>query len=113
MIVSHDRQFLEDVCTDIFDLRRGKIDQYEGSYRTYIKEREARAVKQMQEREEQQEKREKAEKWLTGLRHRSSFHDSPAWGRIIRSRQKLYDRTFVDGKIEEVREDSKMQLELD
>jgi ATPase subunit of ABC transporter with duplicated ATPase domains len=29
VIVSHDRQFLDDVCTDIYDLRWGNIEQYE------------------------------------------------------------------------------------
>jgi len=112
VIVSHDRQFLEDVCTDVFDLRWWNIEQYEGTYTKYIKERERRAVQQMRAREEQQEKKEKAEKWLNELRERASFRDSQASGRRIRARQKFFDRTFVDGKIEEIREENTMNMEV-
>ena len=112
VIVSHDRQFLDDVCTDIFDLRWGKIERYEGWYSAYIQERQERARVQMEAWANQQEKKAKAEKWLATLRNRASFYDSPAWGNLIRGRQKLYERMFVDGAIEEVRDDVVMDMEI-
>lgn len=113
VIVSHDRQFLDDVCTDIFDLRRGKIEQYEGTYTQYIKERQRKATEHMKEREEQQEEKEKAEKSLEALHARSSFRGSASIGWTVRSRKKYFDRRFVDGKIEKVREDYTMNMEIE
>lgn len=112
VIVSHDRQFLDDVCTDIFDLRWGEIEMYEGNYTAYTKERKIRAKQQMLEREEQEEKRIKAEKRLENMRHRASFYDSPSRGRLIRGRQSLYDRMFVKWKIEKVREETQMGMKV-
>lgn len=113
VIVSHDRQFLDDVCTDIFDLRWGSVEQYEGTYTEYIKERTVRTEKQMMAREEQQEEKEKAEKSLDTLQARASFRGSTSIGRTVRARKHFFDRRFVDGKIEAVREDYIMNMEIE
>lgn len=110
VIVSHDRQFLDDVSTDIFDLRWGNLEIYGGTYTAYMHERKVRAEKQMEEWKDQEEKRKKAEQWLADLKQRASFYDSPRWGKLIRSRKKLFERNFVDGKIERVREEKQMGM---
>ena len=110
VIVSHDRQFLDDVVTDIFDLRWGKGEAYVGTYTSYMKERELRAEKQMQVWKDQEEKRVKMEKWLADLRQRASFYDSPRWGKLLRSRQKMFEREFVDGKQSRLDHEKKMAM---
>ena len=110
VIVSHDRQFLEDVSTDIFDLRWWDLEIYGGTYTAYMHERSVRAQKQMEAWKDQEEKRKKAERWLADLKQRASFYDSPRWGKLIRSRKKLFERTFVEGKIERVQEEKQMGM---
>jgi hypothetical protein len=73
-------------------------------------ERSVRAQKQMEAWKDQEEKRKKAERWLADLKQRASFYDSPRWGKLIRSRKKLFERTFVEGKIERVQEEKQMGM---
>jgi len=110
VIVSHDRQFLDDVSTDIFDLRWGDLEIYGGTYTAYMDERKIRAEKQMEAWKDQEEKRKKAEQRLADLKQRASFYDSPRRGKLIRSRKKLYERNFVDDKIERVQEEKQMGM---
>lgn len=110
VIVSHDRQFLDDVVTDIFDLRWGRGEAYVWTYTSYMKERELRAEKQLSQRKDQEEKRKKAEKWLADLRQRASFYDSPRRWKLLRSRQKMFEREFVDGKVKKPEYEKKMAM---
>ncbi|MBY5959912.1 ATP-binding cassette domain-containing protein [Membranicola marinus] len=45
-MVTHDRYFLEDVCTQILELDQGKLYQYPGNYAYFLEKREERAVLQ-------------------------------------------------------------------
>jgi ATP-binding cassette subfamily F protein uup len=49
LLVTHDRYFLERVCTDIFELHRGKIVAFPGNYSYYLEK------KAMREEHEQQQ----------------------------------------------------------
>lgn len=42
LMVTHDRYFLERVCTDIFELHRGKIKQFPGNYSYYLEKKAIR-----------------------------------------------------------------------
>lgn len=42
LMVTHDRYFLERVCTDIFELDRGKIRQYSGNYSYFLEKKAER-----------------------------------------------------------------------
>ena len=99
VIVSHDRQFLDDVTTHIFDLRFGVLEQYTSNYTGYMKERAIRNEKQLQEWKDQEGKRKKMEKRLAELRERANIYDSPRRGKLIRSRQRMYDKKYVDNAI--------------
>jgi ATPase subunit of ABC transporter with duplicated ATPase domains len=55
LIVSHDRHFLNEVVTDICDLKDRKLTYYRGDYNTYIKAREE-AQRDHERRYEAQEK---------------------------------------------------------
>ncbi len=56
LVVSHDRYFLDSVCTDIAELIFGEIEQYEGNYSRYLTLRterfEARKKAYMQQQKE-------------------------------------------------------------
>jgi len=42
LVVTHDRSFLEDVCTGIVELDQGSLYSYEGNYGAYLEGKEAR-----------------------------------------------------------------------
>ena len=42
LMVTHDRYFLERVCTDIFELHRGKIIMFPGNYSYYLQQKAIR-----------------------------------------------------------------------
>ena len=43
LMVTHDRWFLDAVCTNIYELARGKIKLYEGNYSQYLEKKEKEA----------------------------------------------------------------------
>ena len=43
LLVTHDRYFLERVCTDIYELHHGKIDMYQGNYQKFLEQKARRA----------------------------------------------------------------------
>lgn len=49
LIISHDRDFIHRTCNKIFELSGGKIEEYNGDYQFYLKEREKR--RKFQEKE--------------------------------------------------------------
>jgi ATP-binding cassette subfamily F protein 3 len=55
IIVSHDRYFLDQVATKVFELDRAKIDEYPGNYSAYQKQRAERLIVQQRTYEQQQE----------------------------------------------------------
>ena len=110
MIVSHDRQFLDDVTTHIFDLRFGILEQYTGTYSAYMSERAVRSEKQLAQWKDQEEKRKKAERWLADLRQRANIYDSPRRGKLIRSRQKMYDKIYVDNSVDKPQQERVMGM---
>ena len=59
--ISHDRHFLDQVVTEIYDLEDGEIQVYQGNYTQYQKAKKARLLKEQQNYEEQQKKIKKLE----------------------------------------------------
>lgn len=57
VIVSHDRAFLNNVCTRLVEIKEGKLSTYGGNYDFYLEEQERRLERDLKAYEEQQEKR--------------------------------------------------------
>ena len=55
IIVSHDRYFLDRVATKIFDLDRGRIDEFPGNFSAYQQQKAERQLVQQRTFEQQQE----------------------------------------------------------
>lgn len=64
-MVTHDRYFLERVCTDIFELDRGKIHQYSGNYSYFL---EKKAIREENERIEMHKLKQLFRKELARMR---------------------------------------------
>jgi ATP-binding cassette subfamily F protein 3 len=46
VVISHDRAFLNVLCTGILELRGGRLNRYHGNYDDYLNEKEARKLQQ-------------------------------------------------------------------
>ncbi len=44
VLVSHDRYFLDNICTTIFELEQGTLTKYNGNYTTYLAQKAARTA---------------------------------------------------------------------
>ncbi len=51
VIVSHDRELLDMVCTSIWEIQEGEIKVYTGNYRQYLTEKEVKKAQQVREYE--------------------------------------------------------------
>lgn len=56
MIISHDRYFLDQTVTKIFELEKGKLNIYNGNYSTYHKEKQDQMMRQQHDFDKQQRK---------------------------------------------------------
>ncbi len=54
MIVSHDRAFLNTLCTGILEMRSGRLNRYTGNYDDYLAEKDARKDQQLAQFKNQQ-----------------------------------------------------------
>lgn len=54
VIVSHDRQFLDNLCTKIVETERGVSTTYKGNYSEYVKQKEESVARQWVAWEKQQ-----------------------------------------------------------
>ena len=64
VIVSHDRQFLDTICTTIWELEEGKITEYKGNYSQYNEQKELERKQQQQAYEEYVKKKRQLEEAL-------------------------------------------------
>lgn len=64
LIVSHDRYFLDRLCTSICEIERGVLKRYKGNYSTFIRQREENDVRQEREYEQQQKQIAKMEDYV-------------------------------------------------
>ena len=58
LVVSHDRGFLNEVCTDTIEFKRKKLTYYRGNFDTYVKLRDEKIRNAMRLYHAYQEKRE-------------------------------------------------------
>src|SRR5690625_2162614 len=64
VIVSHDRTFLDALCTTIWEIKEGKLSIYKGNYSAYIKQKELEQRQQVQAYEQYEKKKRQLQKAL-------------------------------------------------
>ncbi len=64
LIVSHDRYFLDRLCTSICEIERGILKRYRGNYTAFVRQREENDVRQEKEYELQQKQIAKLEDYV-------------------------------------------------
>ncbi|MBQ8514865.1 MAG: ABC-F family ATP-binding cassette domain-containing protein [Ruminococcus sp.] len=72
LIVSHDRYFLDRLCTSICEIEHGKLTRYKGNYTTFTALKEAAVARQMKEYELQQKEIAKLEDYVARNQTRAS-----------------------------------------
>lgn len=109
IIVSHDRWFLDQLCTHIAEMHRGIVDIYKGNYTSFIAQRQEKRRLQMKAYEHNQREIKRQEKIV------QQYYD---WGRInggknfikAKAREKMLDKMERVDKVES--EHGKMSLKL-
>ncbi|XP_058807747.1 ATP-binding cassette sub-family F member 3 [Phymastichus coffea] len=72
LVVSHDRNFLDSVPTDILYLKGQKIESYRGNYEQFAKTKEEREKNQQREYEAQQAKRAHVQEFIDRFRYNAN-----------------------------------------
>ncbi|MGH0589467.1 ribosomal protection-like ABC-F family protein [Bacillus mycoides] len=86
MVISHDRYFLDEVVTKIFDLEDGEIHVYHTNYSQFVEEKEERLLQEFQAYQEQQKKIKKMKEAIKRLREWANQANPPNEGLHKRSR---------------------------
>ncbi|KAJ2612067.1 ATP-binding cassette, regulator of translational elongation [Coemansia sp. RSA 1365] len=71
LVVSHDREFLDEVATDIIHQHSEQLDQYRGNFQTFWSTREERRKNQMREYEAQMQQRAHLQDFIDRWRYNS------------------------------------------
>lgn len=72
VIVSHDRYFLNETVTRIFEIENRKLNIYEGNYEFYARERKNRREAEMRKYEKQQKEIERQEEMIRRFKQRGT-----------------------------------------
>ncbi|WP_340031733.1 ribosomal protection-like ABC-F family protein [Bacillus tropicus] len=86
MVISHDRYFLDEVVTKIFDLEDGEIQVYHTNYSQFVEEKEERLLQEFQAYQEQQKKIKKMKEAIKRLREWANQANPPNEGLHKRAR---------------------------
>lgn len=86
IIVSHDRYFLNKVCTRICEIEQGRLTSYRGDYFSYLVQKKMNSERQLKEYEAQQKEIAKLEDYVAKNLVRAST------SKMAKSRQHMLDR---------------------
>lgn len=86
IIVSHDRYFLNKVCTRICEIEQGRLTSYRGDYSSYLVQKKMNSERQLKEYEAQQKEIAKLEDYVAKNLVRAST------SKMSKSRQHMLDR---------------------
>ena len=86
IIVSHDRYFLNKVCTRICEIEQGRLTSYRGDYSSYLVQKKMNSERQLKEYEAQQKEIAKLEDYVAKNLVRAST------SKMAKSRQRMLDR---------------------
>ncbi|MEH6842535.1 ABC-F type ribosomal protection protein [Bacillus thuringiensis] len=86
MVISHDRYFLDEVVTKIFDLEDGEIHVYHTNYSQFVEGKEEKLLQEFQAYQEQQKKIKKMKEAIKRLREWANQANPPNEGLHKRAR---------------------------
>ena len=107
IIVSHDRYFLNKVCTRICEIEQGRLTSYRGDYSSYLVQKKMNSERQLKEYEAQQKEIAKLEDYVAKNLVRAST------SKMAKSRQHMLDRIARIDKPLMYTKPPKIKLEYD
>ena len=90
IVVSHDRHFLDAVCTHISDIDFGKINHYSGNYSFWYESSQLAARQRSQQNKKAEEKKKELEEFIR------RFSANVAKSKQATSRKKMIDKLNID-----------------
>lgn len=107
IIVSHDRYFLDKLCSRIWEISAGRLYSYKGNYTEYVRQKELRDLTSSREYEAQQKEIAKLEEFIEKNKVRAST------AARAKSRQKQLDKMEILEKPQLFERPPKIRLEYD
>ncbi|VDM54092.1 unnamed protein product [Angiostrongylus costaricensis] len=89
LTVSHDRKFLNEICTDIIHLHTRRLDHYRGNYDTFEKTMKEKLTQQQREYEAQQTLRQHTQEFIDKFRYNAKR------AAMVQSRIKMLEKLPV------------------
>ncbi|MCB6099500.1 ABC-F family ATP-binding cassette domain-containing protein [Flavobacterium psychrophilum] len=86
LVVSHDRHFLDSVCTHVSDIDYGKINHYSGNYTFWYESSQLAAKQRAQQNKKAEEKKQELEEFIR------RFSANVAKSKQATSRKKMIDK---------------------
>lgn len=105
IIVSHDRYFLDKICTKICEIENGQITAFRGNYSDYVLQKEQLVARQLKEYEAQQKQISQLEDYIARNKVRAST------AKMAKSRQHMLDRIEVVDKPQILEKPPKIKLD--
>lgn len=90
IVVSHDRHFLDAVCTDVVDVDFGKIRMYAGNYTFWYESSQLALKQQQQQNKKAEEKKKELQEFI------ARFSANVKKSKQATSRKKMLDKLNVD-----------------
>ncbi|HFS67209.1 MAG TPA: ATP-binding cassette domain-containing protein [Flavobacteriia bacterium] len=90
IVVSHDRHFLDAVCTHISDIDYGKINHYSGNYSFWYESSQLAAKQRAQQNKKAEEKKKELEEFIR------RFSANVAKSKQATSRKKMIDKLNIE-----------------
>src|SRR5210317_2315435 len=90
IVVSHDRHFLDAVCTHISDIDYGKMNQYSGNYTFWYESSQLAARQRAQQNKKAEEKKKELEEFIR------RFSANVAKSKQATSRKKMIDKLNIE-----------------
>ncbi|MGE7888826.1 ribosomal protection-like ABC-F family protein [Bacillus cereus] len=97
VLISHDRDFLDNICTKIIEIEDGMIQEYKGNYSNYRKQKERERIQKQAEYEQYVQEKNRLEQSILQKKQRaSSMTKIPT--RFSSSESKLYKLSGAHGQ---------------
>lgn len=98
LVISHDRYFIDECVTKIFEIENNTLKQYNGSYSFYREEKKRRYESQLNQYYEQEEKKKRINEQISILKNWSAKAHRDAPAKAIASGNKKGGKEFLRAK---------------
>lgn len=129
IVISHDRYFLDQTITKVYELQEGKLTAYDGNYSAYRTEKKKRYEDQLHQYETQQKDKARVENQVANLqqwagkahhtmREQEGFKEyhgvrAKKIDRAVKSKMKRLSMELEKNKVEKPAEEKKVRFQFD